>query len=57
MRKSFATSIEEKIQTDFKEKCKQNNISMNDVLERLMLAYINEDVKIIPSFDVKFIKN
>lgn len=56
MRKSFATSIDEKIQVEFKEKCKTSNINMNDVLECLMRSYIKGDIIVKPSFDVDYVK-
>lgn len=41
MRKAFNTSIEEEIANTFKEKCKQDNIPMNKVLEMFMEGYNN----------------
>lgn len=42
-RKQFTTTIEEKIQKDFKEKCSNMGDKMNDVLEAFMESYINGD--------------
>lgn len=39
MRKTFTTTIDDKIQADFKEACTENNVKMNDVLETFMKSY------------------
>ena len=41
MRRAFNTSVEEEIANAFKDKCKQENIPMNKVLEMFMEGYIN----------------
>jgi len=41
LRKTFTTTIEEDIQTDFKKTCTGNKIKMNDVLEAFMKSYSN----------------
>lgn len=46
MRKAFNTSIEKKIQNEFKEKCKEENIPMNKVLEMFMERYVKGEFKI-----------
>lgn len=38
-KKTFGTSIDEKIIQDFKVACAQNNIPMNTVMELFMKAY------------------
>lgn len=60
-RKMFGTSIDEDIQTKFKEKCDRNpdkSIKMNDVLEALMTMYINEEFEIVKNvtFQLKKVK-
>ena len=52
MRKAFNTSIEENVQNTFKEKCKQENIPMNKVLEMFMDGYNNN--KFIIEMKVNF---
>lgn len=39
-RKTFTTSINEKLQVSFKDICTANGEKMNDVLEAFMSAYI-----------------
>lgn len=41
MRNTFTTTIEEEVQKEFKAKCKENSVKMNDVLEAFMKEYIN----------------
>ena len=45
-RKSFATSIDEKTQDDFKNTCNEYGVKMNVVLEAFMQQFNNEDFKI-----------
>lgn len=40
MRKAFNTSIDEEILEKFKEKCKEENLPINVVLEKFMQGYI-----------------
>lgn len=46
MRKGFNTSIDEEILEKFKEKCKQENLPINVLLERFMQGYIDGDFKL-----------
>lgn len=57
MRKSFTTTIDDRIQDDFKEACKKNDIKMNDALEALMQAYTNNQFKIETSYNVQVVAN
>lgn len=41
MKKTFTTTIDENIQREFKVKCKEDNMKLNDVLETFMKEYIN----------------
>jgi len=41
MKKAFNTSIDEEILQQFKEKCKEEKMPINIVLERFMQGYIN----------------
>ena len=40
MKKAFNTSIDEEILNQFKEKCKEEGIPINTVLEKFMQGYI-----------------
>lgn len=40
MRKAFNTSIDTEILQKFKDKCKEENIPINIVLERFMQGYV-----------------
>lgn len=46
MKKTFATPIDEKLQNEFKVKCKQEGYKMNEVVEILMNGYINGQIQI-----------
>lgn len=46
MKKTFATPIDEKLQNEFKAKCKQEGYKMNEVIEILMNGYINGQIQI-----------
>ncbi len=46
MKKTFATPIDEKLQNEFKAKCKQEGYKMNEVVELLMNGYINGQIQI-----------
>lgn len=46
MRKTFATTVDENLQENFKKVCKEKDIKINEALEALMQAFINEDVEI-----------
>ena len=49
-RKQFSTSIDKDIAKNFKVKCVENDVNMNDVLEEFMKAYVAGTIKIkIPS--------
>lgn len=43
-RSSFTTTIEDKIQKDFKIKCVQKDTKMNDVLELFMKSFIEDEI-------------
>jgi len=45
-RKTFATTIDETLTTDFKKACKENNQKLNEVIEAMMQAYINKDIDV-----------
>lgn len=53
MRSTFTTTIEESIQKDFKLKCKENNVKMNDVLETFMKEYINDKYSLEKEYTLK----
>lgn len=46
MKKAFNTSINEEILEQFKEKCKNDKLPINIVLEKFMQGYINGDFKL-----------
>lgn len=52
-RKSFTTTIDEKIQKDFRDKCKYNGDKMNDVLEAFMNEYIADKYKLKVSYKLQ----
>lgn len=43
-RSTFTTTIDKKMQKEFKIKCMQNDKKMNDVLEKFMQNYISDTV-------------
>jgi hypothetical protein len=45
-RKTFATTVEETIQEDFKKACKEKDIKINEGLEALMQAFIAKEINI-----------
>lgn len=53
MRKAFNTSIDEEILQNFREKCKEEKLPINVVLERFMQGYANEDFKL----EMKYFNN
>ena len=46
MRKAFTSSIDENIQKDFKNKCIQEGVPQNVVLEAFMKAFSNNEIEI-----------
>ena len=46
MKKAFNTSIDEEILEQFREKCKEEKLPINVVLERFMQGNVNEDFKL-----------
>lgn len=46
-RKTYSFSLEESTREKFKDKCKEDNIAMNDVLEMLMDKYLQNDIVVI----------
>ncbi len=53
MRKTFTTTIEEQIQTAFKEACSKNGVRMNDVLEAFMKSYAAGEFEIELEYKLK----
>ncbi len=45
-RKTFTVSIDKSLQDSFREKCKNDGIKYNEVIEALLQAYINGTVKV-----------
>jgi hypothetical protein len=45
-RKTFATTVEETLQDDFKATCKEKDIKINEALEALMQAFISKEIDI-----------
>ena len=43
-RKTYSFSLEEDIRRDFKTKCSEDNVNMNDLLELLMDKYLQGDI-------------
>lgn len=46
MKKAFNTSIDEEILEQFRNKCKDEKLPINVILERFMQGYINGDFKL-----------
>lgn len=46
-RKTYSFSLEEEIRAGFKGKCEEDNVPMSDVLELLMLKYLQGDIVLI----------
>ena len=46
MKKAFNTSIDEEILEQFKEKCREEKLPINIVLEKFMQGYIKGDFKL-----------
>lgn len=46
VRKAFTTTIDEDLQKEFKDACKEKGDKMNDVIEALMRAYIDNDLEV-----------
>jgi hypothetical protein len=57
-RKTFATTVEETLQDDFKTACKEKDIKINEALEALMQAFISKeiDIEVNTSYKVTSIK-
>lgn len=53
MKKAFNTSIDEGILQDFKDKCKDDNLPINIVLENFMKGYVQGDF----TFTMKYSEN
>ena len=53
MRKGFNTSIDEEILKNFKEKCKEEGLPINVVLEKFMKGYIEDAF----SLEMKYLNN
>lgn len=45
-RRTFTVSIDKSLQDSFREKCKNDGIKYNEVIEALLQAYINGTVKV-----------
>lgn len=43
-RKPFTTTIDEDLQAEFKEACKEKGDKMNNVIEAFMKSYIDNDL-------------
>lgn len=56
MRKTFTTTIEEKIQNEFRETCSTKNVKMNDVLEAFMKSYTAGEFDIQVEYKLKQLK-
>lgn len=54
MKKSFATSIDERVIQDFKVQCAKNNIPMNTVMELFMKAYAQGRFQIEIEYENQF---
>jgi regulator of PEP synthase PpsR (kinase-PPPase family) len=57
LRKTFTTTIEEKIQNDFRETCSKKNVKMNDVLEAFMKSFISGEFEVEFEYKLKSVKN
>lgn len=45
-RKNFGSPVEEKLQEEFKEFCKQQGLKQNEVIEALMQGYVDGKIQI-----------
>lgn len=46
-RKTYSFTLDENIRSNFKTKCKEDMVNMNDVLELLMNKYLQGDIVLI----------
>lgn len=50
-RKTFTTTIDKSLQNQFKAKCAENGIKMNDLLETFMKMYVAEKFELVLKLD------
>lgn len=53
MRKTFTTTIDEKVQNDFRETCADKKVKMNDVLEAFMKSYTAGEFELEVEYKLK----
>lgn len=46
MRKTFATTVDENLQEEFKQSCKNKELKINEVLEALMKYFIDGNINV-----------
>jgi len=46
LRKTFATTVDDNLQEEFRQSCKEKNLKINDVLEALMKSFIDGTVDV-----------
>ncbi|MBU9724105.1 MULTISPECIES: plasmid partition protein ParG [Bacillaceae] len=46
VRKAVTTSIDEELQKKFKQKCSEQGLKQNDVLEALIRTYLEEEFEV-----------
>lgn len=56
-RKQFTTTISAEILGKFRKSCSSNNQKMNDVVESLMLCYVNGNLSVKKEVSFNFEKN
>ena len=55
-RKTFSTTLDEKITKDFKDKCDQDKIAYNDMLEMLIELYLTDQIKLRRDLEININK-
>lgn len=46
MRKTFATTVDDNLQEQFKQCCREKDLKINDVLEALMKSFIDGTINV-----------
>lgn len=55
-RKTYSLSLEESLRERFKQKCKEEDVTMSDVIEMLIDKYLQGDIVLIKEYRLE-IKN
>lgn len=52
-KKMLSTSLDKTVLDAFKEKCKEKDYKMNEILEVLMDSFVNDDIQIVKETSYK----